>query len=104
MTEKNAPPERYSRDGYLAHLIASTRMPDTESGRERHVCIYKREKTGMFHFEVVILAWVDSTTINGNETEARLALPASSQWGKMGWTFTQYRDAQAKYDSLRPQD
>ena len=104
MTQPHTPPERYSRDGYLSHLLMHTRLPDTDSGKERHLALYKREKNGIFHYEVVILVWVDSTTIGASVTEARLALPSSSQWGKMGWTFTEYRGAQDKYDSLRPQD
>lgn len=76
------PPDKYARDGFLAHLIMTTQLPNTETGRERHLALYKREKNGRARYEVVVLAWVDSTLINSNKMEARLALPSSSQWGK----------------------
>lgn len=98
------PPDKYTKDGFLSHLIMTRQLPETESGRERHLALYKREKNGRAHYEVVVLAWVGSTLINGVKMEARLALPSSSQWGKTGWTFTEYAEAQKKYDSLRPKD
>ncbi len=55
-------------------------------------------------YEVCVVKRLPQTTFpNGKVTEAHEILPAPSEWGSLGWSYSNLVDAQRRFDSLTGQ-
>lgn len=73
--------------------------------REQNVAIYKRYKNPETpHWEVIIVREQKeramSTPLGAVVLPHSELYPSSEQWGRYGWTYTDYPDARRKADSL----
>lgn len=67
----------------------------------RVVLLEKRKAGGKSRsWEVVKTVVRPSETLMGVFYPEREAMPSSSQWGKLGWTFVRLADAEGKYQRL----
>jgi hypothetical protein len=86
---------QFDRDGFRHMQIA----------REGSVAIFRRTslKSGSEHFEVVLIRVEPKTRRlpSGSTRKAGSDIyPASSDWGRLGWTHQSRETAQARFDKL----
>lgn len=71
--------------------------------REGRVAVYRRFNIGHEHFETIVIKEQRERTLNtpGSPVMPAMELyPSSEAWGKNGWTFHTYEEAEAKAKSL----
>lgn len=75
----------------------------TQSKREGDIAIYKKIPLTGNHvsYEVILISRHNGYELAGHYIEPAETYPSSSQWGVKGWTFTNSKDAEAKFKSLQ---
>jgi len=65
------------------------------------VCLVKRSRNGITHYEVVRLHWEREKNFpNERMSVAHWAYPGSEVWGERGWTYSDLTRARRKYLEL----
>lgn len=82
----------FARNGYDHHQIT----------REGDIAIFRRRRTGgqHEHYEVVRIREHGERVMGGVTIPAGEHYPSSEKWGKDGWTYTSFPEAQAKLATL----
>lgn len=71
--------------------------------RDGIFAIYTKTKTNsnFTSYEVIIISNHNGYEIGGAYIEPAETYPSSSQWGTKGWTYTNIKDAEAKFSALK---
>lgn len=73
--------------------------------REGNKAIYTQKRddrdSKSVHYEVIIIKSHDGYEIAGNKIPAGEVYPSSTQWGALGWTFLDLREAENKFKKLK---
>ena len=70
--------------------------------RKGDVALFEQSKEGLSrsYFEVVIVQRHGDYEIGGTKVEAAETMPSTSQWGRLGWTFRNAKEARSRFDEL----
>jgi hypothetical protein len=66
------------------------------------VALFEQSKPGLSRtwFEVVLVQRHGDYEIGGAKVEAAETMPGSSQWGRLGWTYRDPKEARSRFDKL----
>ena len=84
----------FNKDGFAYAVLKRT------EGLSTNVALLQQAKGGNVAFEVVLIQVHDARKIAGQEIPAGEALPANEDWGSKGWTFTERKRAEERYEKL----
>lgn len=95
--------ERIVRNGYLVlpKKFAANSFIFTLVKRSGNVAIYQKDKPEYkCGFEVIKINTHNGYEIAGNKIEPSEVYPSSEQWGTLGFTYTDIKDAEKRFNIL----
>jgi hypothetical protein len=76
----------------------------TQLKREKDVAIYKQksldEQVSQSWYEVIKIKSHNGITLGGNYIPPSEVYPSSTQWGVLGFTFNELKDAETKFKKI----
>jgi hypothetical protein len=66
------------------------------------VALYEQTKPTLSRkwYEVVMVQRHDTYELGGRTIEAAETMPSTSQWGRLGWTYRDPKEARSRFDEL----
>ena len=90
------PMSEHKKHGFDFKLHKAERLEDTEAGKQKWKAIYVADG----NIEVVIMNEVEPHPLYHPDGKKKLGLPSSSQWGALGWSYSNLERAIEKFNSL----
>jgi hypothetical protein len=94
---------RESKNGYLVlpEEFTASGWTFKQLRRENNKAIYIKTKgNGLESFEVIRISKHETYEIAGNSIPAAECYPSNEQWGDLGWSYNDIKEANKKFNKL----